>query len=325
MKKQAQAARLKDLLRIAAQSTSEPLGTFERGMSWESVTLSEPVAYAFLGFASELTRQRRWSEHVSEEYVREHLVPILRTAREEGAEAAEQLFDELITEVESYSIERTVYVPITGMSLSVEALQIGQVAITEVDEKVIHRLGQILEPNNAPTDCDRRDREFVAARQDDFAKKLRGKICAEFRTIAEPTRAKERAEEETRWALELVTYANAALHPFDHQADAVVGLDGELPIVGPWIAVASSGAFHHYLRRAPTSWPIPLTPAILEQFESVGFWKLSDLLATPTDQRTKLDQALLHAVHWFAASQRQVELEGRLLNLSRGTIRTRGP
>jgi len=318
--KQAQAALLKELLEIAAQATNEPLALGQRGMSWwrgdDALSLPEPVIYAFLGLVGKLARKRPWSERVSEDYVQERLVSVLRSAREKGTEAAGGLFDEVVAEVEAYSVERTAYVPVTGLSLSVAALEVGGVLLTTVDDLVVDAVGHLLAPIPADADHDSRHGESVAGSQREFAEKLQGQVCAVFRTLAEPTRAKERAQEEARRALELVTYANAALHPFDRQADAVASLDAEqLPPVGPWIAVASSEGLHRFVSRAPTSWPITLTPAVLERYDEGGFWALSDLLARPAQELTDLDQALLRAVHWFAASQAQTELENRLLNL----------
>jgi transcriptional regulator with XRE-family HTH domain len=316
---QAQAALLKDLLEIAAQSSNAHPALGHRGMSWswgdDVLTLSEPVAYAFLSLVGRLARQSPWSERVSEDYIRERLVPILRRAREKGADSIEALLDELVTEVETYSVERIAYVPVAGLSLSVDGLEIGSVVLKTVDDEVVEELGRLFAPIHADADDSTQHRESVEASQREFAENLRGKVCAMFRTVAEATRAKERAREETRRILELVTYANAALHPFDHQADAVAGLEGEIPTVGPWIAVVSTEGLHHFVSRASTSWPIRLTPAVLERYEDIGFWALSDLLARPARELTDLDRTLLRAVHWFAASQAQAELENRLLNL----------
>lgn len=141
-------------------------------------------------------------------------------------------------------------------------------------------------------------------------------MCAEFRTRAEAIRTREQAETETRRALEVITFANAALYTFHPQADAVVGLEGEIPTVGPWIGVLAADVFYHSIRAAPIAWPIEIAPASIEHFERVGMFALSDLLTRPDNELTDLDNALLRAVHWFAASQAQVELENRLLNLT---------
>lgn len=98
-----------------------------------------------------------------------------------------------------------------------------------------------------------------------------------------------------------------------------------MPTAGPWIGVVASDVFHHSLRAAPTSWPIEITLLGIEQFERVGAFALLDLLVRPEDGLTDLERALLRAVHWFAASQTQVELENRLLNLTTALEALVGP
>ncbi len=320
MTEQAKRELLAELLGIAAQATGDPLTPFYRGMSWgdgdRRFTLPELAAYAFLALAGRLARERPWSDRFSEEYIRDRLVPILRSAREDGAEAAGRLLDGLVDDLETYAVERTAYVPVQALSLALGELGIGRVVFRTVDDGVLDDLRGQVEAIYAGPDGDARDRAYVGTLLEDIAAKLGGKVCAVFRAVAEPTRAREQAEVEARRALEVITFANAALHPFHYQADAVVGLEGEVPTVGPWIGVAADDLFYHSLRAAPTSWPIEITRPSIERLQEVGALALSDLLARPADQLTDLEQALLRAVHWFAASQAQVELENRLLNLT---------
>ena len=97
MNKQAQEAIQSEILDIAAKSNNEPLKVNERGMAWgqgeHTLSLPEPVAFSFLGLVGKLARQHPWSERVSEEFIRERLVPILRAAREDGPDAMTKLLD----------------------------------------------------------------------------------------------------------------------------------------------------------------------------------------------------------------------------------------
>jgi transcriptional regulator with XRE-family HTH domain len=320
VKNQAKATLLESLVIIAARATTEPLDHFKRGMSWEgpgtTFTLPEPAAFEFLDFISKLVRMRPWGERFSEEYLQQRLVPILKSAHADGPEAATPLLDELIEEVETYSIERTVYVPVQGLSLSIDALEIGRVVLRTIEGEPLDGLRRLVESIHTEPDGGEQNHGLLAYRQRQITEKLGGKVCAEFRTVAEPIRARQLAEEETRRALELLTFANAALFPFQEQADAVVGLEGERPTLMPWIAITSADSLQDFTRRAPMSWTLPITAAGLERFEQVGVFVLSDLLVQPTGQLTDLEEALLRAVHWFATSQAQAELENRLLNLT---------
>lgn len=319
VKNQAKEALLQRLITIAEQARTEPLNCFERGMSWQGVgtvfTLPESAAYEFLDLISKLVQDHPWSKKFSEDYLQQRLVPILKSAQMNGAESAAPLLEQLVEVVETYSTERVVYVPVQGLVLSIDELAIGQIVLRTMEGEPFDRLMGLVGSTITESDGGAQNDELLAYRQSRITEKLRGKVCAEFRTVAEPIRARELAEQETRRALELLTFANVALFPFHKQADTVMGLDGEHPTLMAWVAVTSATSFEDFTRRAPTSWTLPITASILERFEQVGVLVLSDLLALPDSQLTDLDRALLRAVHWFAAAQAQTEIENRLLNL----------
>jgi transcriptional regulator with XRE-family HTH domain len=308
-----------ELLAIAAQAEDRPLGKFERGISWgldaDAFMLPEQAATQFLALAGRLARQRHWSDRVSEAYLTDRLVPILTTARSGVSEQVEASIDDLINEIENYSVERTAYVPLKGVLLEIPELQLGRVVLRVVDDQELDRIRQELKSAHATAAGKAEIRADVDHLPIEASKNLGGKVCAIYSSVAEPTRAQELAAVEARRALELLIFANAAMYPFHPRSDAVVGLEGEVPRLGPWIGVVGADRFTFSVRTAPTSWPIEITPSEVDAFDKVGVFALSDLLARPTDSLTDLEDALLRAVHWFAASQTQVELENRLLNL----------
>ena len=59
--------------------------------------------------------------------------------------------------------------------------------------------------------------------------------------------------------------------------------------------------------------PFTITEETIENMRSSGVFNLSDLLRKP--QLNDFEKALLHGIHWFSSSRRQVESENRLLNL----------
>lgn len=319
MNEQDREAFLTELLGIAEQASDKPLDAFTHGMSWEMgdqiLTLPEPVAFAFLALAGRLARQHPWVDRFSEEHIRERLVSILRTTRRGDREAARQLLGDLIGEVEEYSIERTVYVPVQGLMLSLDELEFGRVAFRKVDNKVLSGLQELITAIYTGPDGEVQHQAYVSSRQAEIGQELGGKVCAVFRTTAEPIRAREQAEVETRRSLEVITFINAALHPFHPRADAVLSLAGEAPSLGPWVAVAATGQFHHSQRAAASSLPVEVSAGSVEQLDRGGAFALSDLLAQPEELLTDLEHGLLRAVHWFATSQAQAEHENRLLNL----------
>jgi transcriptional regulator with XRE-family HTH domain len=307
-----------ELLNIAAQVEDRPLGRFEAGISWgldaDAFMVPEQAAWQFHSLAGRLAQRRHWSDRVSETYLRDRLVPILTIARGGVPEQVEASIDDLINEIENYSVERTAYVPLKGVLLEVPELQLGRVVFRVVDNQELDRIRQVLKTTRAAAgNADSRDDADPLPIE--ASKNLGGKVCALYSSVAEPTRAREQAEVEARRALEVLVYGNAALYPFHPRSDAVAGLEGEVPHLGPWIGIVGPDGFNFSIQKAPTSWPIEITPSHVEAFDRVGVFALSDLLARPEESLTDLENALLRAVHWFAASQAQVEFENRLLNL----------
>jgi len=121
MNSEAQAAFVRELVGISSESTRDPVDDFSPGISWESgdqiLTLPEPIAFMFFSLSGKLTQQPPWSDRVSEEYVKTRLVPILMCARDSGTAAASKLSEELVKDVENYSVERTVYIPTDNLVL----------------------------------------------------------------------------------------------------------------------------------------------------------------------------------------------------------------
>lgn len=277
--------------------------------------LPEQAARQFLALAGRLARQRHWSDRVSETYLGQRLVPILTTARGGVPEHVETSIDDLINEVENYAVERTAYVPLKGVVLSLNELELGRVVLRVVDDQELDRIRQELKIAHATATGNAESRDEVDHLLIEASKNLGGKVCALYSSVAEPTRVREQAEVESRRVLEVLVFGNAALYPFHPRSDAVAGLEGEVPPVGPWIGIVGADGFNFSIQMAPTSWPIEITLSEVEAFDKVGVFALADLLTRPEESLTDLEDALLRAVHWFAASQTQVELENRLLNL----------
>jgi lambda repressor-like predicted transcriptional regulator len=306
----------KRLQEIADLGTSLPLHSVSRGVSWESggvrLTLPMLAAIAFFELAGDLAQDRLLSERVAESVVQERLKQILIELHSGRGTDLAAMLREFVDETENYSTRQIVYVPVEHVILEVASLQIGQVVLRKADESFCVEAPQLAARSDMSLEDIGQLNESLIER---LKQELRGKLVAEFCTIAEPVRARERAIEETRRALEVLTFANAALYYYHPRADAAAALDGELPTIAPRIPVISDGMLHTSITRTPTSWPIELSPEKLERLDEVGFWQLVDLLGHPRRTLSEFGQALLRSVHWFAASQAQVELENRLLNL----------
>ncbi|MCD4786337.1 MAG: hypothetical protein K8T10_21140 [Candidatus Eremiobacteraeota bacterium] len=135
------------------------------------------------------------------------------------------------------------------------------------------------------------------------------KTVAEYEVVAEPKKAKEKAEQETRKALDLLRYA---IHWFGYPG-LKIGLSGEL-----------IGGKHNTL--VFSSKDIIIDVEIVEQYcdiseknlkimYDIGLFELSEILKKQETERTSFEKTLLQAVHWFSSSQNQLKIENEFLNL----------
>jgi len=296
MHPEAQEAILNRIIAISDSADTGSVGGNETGRSWEELgfpnTRIDATGVEELArIADTLLSKQKWGDRLSAWYIDDRLSKVLVGGHRGGRGQAAALLEELVREVQSFETEQTVFVPITGLTLMVPELRVGRVTI---------RKGP---PPTVPADSNP-------------GRYLTERTYAEFRTVAEPIRAGERGAQETRHALEAITFAHVASDPFGHASDAVVSLESEATMSAAWVGTVSEHAINFEHRRTQRSWPVVVASGSLAMLNVHALDDLSELLArTPTD-RTKFDELLLLAVHWFAASQAQIEVENRLLNLT---------
>lgn len=156
---------------------------------------------------------------------------------------------------------------------------------------------------------------MVQIEREHFLGGIQNSVCAEFLVIAEPGRARERAEEETRRVLEILRYSIPSLYPDNCRIN--VSLMGEISRTSRWIPIISSDSksFSESSRAVGPLVPFELGDSDIKQMEEIGAFKLSDILAKPEKQLTDFEKTLLRTLHWFSSSLTQDEIENQLLNM----------
>jgi len=171
---------------------------------------------AFDETCSKFIQQSGWGDKYSERYVADLLRDVLGQLREDNTtEKAQELLSNLEVEYRSYSKDHTVVVLLAGIVTHDCDLRIGQVTIRKMTEESLkERLGILART------------EF--ARQ--ILERLAEAVVAEFSTAAEPVRAKERAVEETRRAVDVLRYSIPFIVPTDYKRMGMnVGIVGDYP------------------------------------------------------------------------------------------------
>lgn len=233
-----------------------------------------------------------------------------------GKAAAERFVHELVEQLEAYSVERTIFVPVVGLNLLVDKLELGAVTFRVFDDMDRSTVFTKLDEFSLNRPGDENIRKANLSLKDRIEGELVGNVCAEYRVIAEPDRAWERAKEEIRRSTELINFACISMVPPESpQADSTIGMAGETPRLGPWILGVADKEVNTHHTVMPNSMPVTIGETSLIGFDQIGVTKLSEFLARAGGKTSEWEEALLRSVHWVAYARAQTERENQLLNL----------
>ena len=147
------------------------------------------------------------------------------------------------------------------------------------------------------------------------AESLDGQTCAEYSVIAEPNRARERAEAEARRTVDLLRL----LIPEAQQSGEriSIGLQGEVPGPRSFLSIVSryaTGTVLHQPSRVPLT-ALRLDDVRLARLRDSGLLVMSDLLQKRDREITLLETLLIRSMHWLGNGITQVDPPNALLNL----------
>lgn len=203
----------------------------------------------------------------------------------------EEIFNELnsvLGHIVNFDKEVLVYIPIEGLKLEFDNLKIGEITFKKIDQGSFLKIVGVHE---AESDW----------------------LFAEFRAVAEPYRALERAQEEAELAMGVLRYALASLK--GSNKSYAIGIEGE---VGktisryPIVEAADSSGDTHFLevKRGISNIVINLEKVL----EDSGANEIVNILNMGSEI-SDFEKAVLRAVHWFSLAEKQLGNENKLLAL----------
>lgn len=139
--------------------------------------------------------------------------------------------------------------------------------------------------------------------------------CGEYRVVAEPERARERAEEEARRVLDVLRYSLPAL--YSDRLRVAVGLVGDIgrTVRLTPIFSADNTFFRLATQRIGSLSEFELSAENVQTMTEIGAFEIANLLSLRSKQLSSFEDVLLRAVHWFANAQTQTDQENELLSL----------
>lgn len=276
--------------------------------------LHTDAARPYRGALRVLTSTGDWEEKFSEKYIRKEILnPLIAARVNQSPDDFDDILSEKLEHLASYSTEQAVYVPISGITLSVDKLDLGRVELMPITEELV---ADIIGVDFDVLTGDRPPEEEKQAKKIQLTERLLeprvGKVAAKYSVVAEPERAKERALDETRRVLDIIRYSIPLL--YTRKQRVKVAIEGEwLSTTRVLPAKSEGGSFRLMGERTGALQPYKLDEDRIEKLEEIGVISLAEILKK--DSPSDVEEVLIRGVHWLGVAQMQSELESSFLSL----------
>ncbi|MHA1228772.1 MAG: hypothetical protein ACTSPV_18755, partial [Candidatus Hodarchaeales archaeon] len=288
---------------------------FSEGIAF---TLLDETVNKYESLAKNILHQNDLSHKFSEKYIERKLQSIIAKIIQsnEKEKYARKLLEDLINSLLSYNQEWIVLVPLSGLEVGLDSIKLGKITIFKMtQQKMEELLTQFDKITLATKNTTEVKQRMIQMSHNIFVESLLGGACAKFQAIAEPERAIERAEEETRRVLDILRYCIPFLYPSNLRVN--VSLKGERNRQLRWTSVVSCDEKSAFLRSRVVG-PIArfeLNNENIDEMRKMGVFKLFNILAKRKQQLSNFEEALLRSIHWFSSHLNQYEIENQFLNL----------
>jgi hypothetical protein len=268
--------------------------------------------HKYMGLRKELLEKEQWDKKFTEEYIDKALMDFLFRVREENSNRnALAYFSELVSKIEDYSQEQIVYIPLSGVKLDIESFEIGNVKLFSMTDELYDSLVNQLETTmaNSERTAEQKQKSIQLWLGD-----LKDCVCAEYRCVAEPDKARNRAIEECQRAFDFLRFSIHMMGQ-DHLRLAV-GFLGEVNPHILTIPVISSDSEHFLISSHRVG---PLTHFVIDSktvdtMQELGIFHVAELLSQELAEDS-FGVAVLRGLRWFSNAQIQLVSENQLLNL----------
>lgn len=263
-------------------------------------TLLDDAADKYDGLLKDLLRREHWERKFSTGYISSRLGDILIAAVTGEVVQAERMWSDLVNEVESFSREFTVYIPVSGIDLRVPELSLGGIKLISVSQPLRDEMMHQFDFGSPKTIEDM------------------GPVWAGARCVAEPRRAFELGEEKLRRVLDLFRYTILFARKRPAPPRRInVGLQGEMSRTTRASLAVCCDSRYNVNQRTGVG---PLHDFVvdnqtIEFMSEIGAFEIATLLDREPDSLNDFEEPLLRAFHWVANAQTQDEPENELLNL----------
>jgi hypothetical protein len=254
-----------------------------------------------------------WENKFSEKYIYHAIDKVLAKILKDGTFAqTEDYLDELLGEFATYAKELTVYVPVSGINMQVDKINIGNIVLCRgTDNFIEDLLGRIKSIIDRGTNTEE-DKQVFWEHQKRIINSYKGRVLAEYNVIAEHEKALERAEQECNRIIDLFWYSVPILYPYEERIS--IGIDEEVPIRPRQIPAISNDNYILNSRWVGAP-PFPVNDETIKRMNEIGALEMGLVLKKTPTSITDFERVLLRGIHWYAAGRAQREAENEFINL----------
>ncbi|MBE7549350.1 MAG: hypothetical protein HS127_20230 [Planctomycetia bacterium] len=287
------------------------------GAEFGAFSLVDEIVDDYDELVKMLLREKNWGDKFSEKYIRKELQTIIAKIIKSAEQQKDtnDLLEKFINSLVNYNKEWIVLVPLSGLVMKLNSVQLGKVTIYTITKEKAEKFFVNIDVIVKSMKYTEEEKQQIIQSLREYSKNTQNNICAEFRVIAEPDRALERAEEETLRVLDIIRYSIPSLYHDDQRVK--VSLMGEITTIVKCSPMISSDSKSFTLNNQVIGPLIPfeLSDNSMKQMEKIGAIKLLAILTKPKEQVSEFERILLRSVHWYSSSLTQYEIENQFLNL----------
>ncbi len=261
--------------------------------------------------------QNDLSHKFTEKYIERRLKSVIaKTIKSNEKErCARKCLEDLISRLFNYSHKWTVLVPLAGLELKLDSIRLGKITIFKMTQEKMEEFLVQFDNITLATRNGKEVKQQMKQVSHKVFKSLLGDVYAQFQVVAEPERARERAEEETRRVLDILRYCTPFLY---HKSLRVyVSLKAEKNRQVRWTPIISCDMKSSSLSSKLIGQIalFKLDNESIGKMEKIGAFKLFDTLAKERQQLSDFEEALLRSIRWFSNHLDQYEIENQFLSL----------
>jgi len=261
--------------------------------------------------------QNDLSHKFSEKYIEGRLKSVIAKIIQsnEKERCARKSLEDLINSLLNYNQEWTVLVPLAGLELELDSIGLGKITIFKMTHQRMEEFLAQFDKTTLATRTRKEAKQEMMQVSRKVFKSLLGSACAKFQVVAEPERARERAEEETRRVLDILRYCIPFLYQKSLRVN--VSLKAEKNRQVRWTPIISCDMKSASLKSELIGQIalFKLDNESIGKMEKIGAFKLFDTLAKERQQLNDFEEALLRSIHWFSNHLDQYEIENQFLSL----------